>query len=165
MRRLAFLALLLASSCTVGPNYRPPRAEMPPAFAEPRAPPGQAVDLARWWNAFGDAELDRLVTTALAQNLDVRQAASRVRQARAGIAAARAELLPQVDATGNVTNIHFSKNAGLSSLESLFGGSGGSSGAGSGGSGGGGAPQGGIAPPGSGITTYAVGFDASWEID
>ncbi|HEY1604351.1 MAG TPA: efflux transporter outer membrane subunit [Allosphingosinicella sp.] len=166
MRRLALLALLLVSSCTVGPNYRPPETQVPPAFAEPQPPADQAVDLARWWNAFNDAELDRLVTTALAQNLDVRQAASRVRQARAGIAAARARLLPEVDAMGNATNIHFSKNAGLSSLESLFGGSSGNSGGASGtGSGGGGAQQGGIAPPGSGITTYAIGFDASWEID
>ncbi len=162
MRRASLIALLLVSGCTVGPNYHAPQTEVPPAFAEPPPPPGQSVDLARWWNAFGDAELDKLVTAALAQNLDVQQAASRVRQTRAAIVQARARLLPEVDAMGNVTNVHFSKNAGLSSLESLFGGGSGSNAAsGSSGS----AQKGGIAPPGSGITTYAIGFDASWELD
>src|SRR3546814_18499000 len=60
--------------------------------------------------------------------------------------------LPTVDASGNATHVHFSKNAGFSSLARAFGG--GDTGNG-----------GGIALPGDGITTYALGFDASWELD
>src|SRR3546814_6914788 len=56
--------------------------------------------------------------------------------------------LPTVDASGNATHVHFSKNAGFSSLARAFGG--GDTGNG-----------GGIALPGDGITTYALGFDAS----
>jgi NodT family efflux transporter outer membrane factor (OMF) lipoprotein len=161
IRRKSLLLAAALSGCTVGPDYAPPATQVPAQYAEaPAAPaPGATIDLARWWSAFGDAELDRLVAAALAQSLDVQAAASRVRQARFAVAAARAALLPEVDATGNVTNVHFSKNAGFSSLASLFGG--GTSAGTSGSSG----QSGGIALPGGGITTYAIGFDASWELD
>ena len=160
IRRTSLLLAAALSGCTVGPNHVPPQMAVPAQFAEApaAAAPGAQVDLARWWNAFGDAELDRLVAAALAQNLDVQTAASRVRQARAAVSAARAALLPEVDAMGNATHVHFSKNAGFSSLASLFGGGGAS------GSGGSGQSQG-VALPGEGITTYAVGFDSSWELD
>ena len=40
--------------------------------------------LATWWTGFDDPQLTRFVTLALAQNLDLAQAAARVTQARAG---------------------------------------------------------------------------------
>jgi NodT family efflux transporter outer membrane factor (OMF) lipoprotein len=149
------LATGLAAGCTVGPNYHPPEMAVPPAFTEPQpAMPGATVDPARWWSAFGDPRLDSLVERSLKGNPDMAIAASRVRQARLQEVSARAVDKPTVDATGNATNIEFSKNAGFASLAQLF--SGGTGGSGS---------AGGIALPGDGITTYAVGFDASWELD
>jgi NodT family efflux transporter outer membrane factor (OMF) lipoprotein len=152
----ALSAALLAGACTVGPNYRAPEMTVPPVFGEPQAGvPGASVDPARWWSAFGDARLDGLVERALKGNPDIAVAASRVRQARLQEISARANGKPTVDATADASHVEFSKNAGFSSLARLFsGGSGGSSGT-----------PGGIALPGSGITTYALGFDASWEID
>ena len=160
----ALLGATLLAGCTVGPNYRPPELPVPAAFAEPQSvassvPSGAAIDPAHWWTAFGDPTLDRLVTRALKDNPDIAIAASRVRQARFQEISARAVGKPTVDALGNVTHVEFSKNAGFSSLASLF------SGGGSGSSGGSSSGSGGIALPGSGITTYAAGFDASWEID
>ena len=66
-----------------------------------------------------------------------------------------------------MNHIEFSRNAGLSSLARAFGGrSGGMMGGGAtGGGSGSGSGSSGIALPGSGITTYALGFDASWELD
>lgn len=162
----AGVALTLLVGCTVGPDYRPPEAAVPAAFAEPQAAAnGVETDPATWWRAFGDPKLDDLVARALAGNPDMAVAASRVRQARLQEIAARAAGLPQVNADAQVNHVEFSKNAGFSSLARLFsGGSGGGSGAG-GSAGGSGSSSTGVALPGSGITTYALGFDASWELD
>ena len=144
----------LLAGCTVGPNYRPPEAAAPPAFAGPQPVGASAVDLARPWAAFGDPVLTGLVERAIRDNPDIRIASSRVRQARLQEIVARSGGKPQLNGSANFNYLHFSKNAGFSSLARQFGG--GASGGGSGG---------GIALPGGGITTYSTGFDASWEID
>lgn len=152
----ALLGATLLAGCTVGPTYHAPELAVPPAFSEPQTvAPGTTIDPARWWTAFGDATLTSLVERALKDSPTIAIAGSRVRQARLQEIAAHAIGKPTVDAMGNVTHVEFSKNAGFSSLASLF----------SGGSTGGSGNSGGIALPGSGITTYAAGFDASWEID
>jgi len=155
---IALGAALLASACTVGPDYHPPETPVPPAYGEPQSGiPGATVDPARWWSAFGDPQLDGLVERALKDNPDIAVAVSRVRQARLQEIGARAAGKPTVDASADANHVEFSKNAGFSSLARLFSGN-------SGGGGGSSIPTG-IALPGSGITTYAVGFDASWELD
>jgi len=156
---IALGAALLTSACTVGPDYHPPETPVPPAYGEPQAQsgiPGATIDPARWWSAFGDPQLDGLVERALKDNPDIAVAVSRVRQARLQEIGARAAGKPTVDATADVNDVEFSKNAGFASLARLF--SGGSSGGGS-------STPSGVALPGSGITTYALGFDASWELD
>lgn len=158
--RAILLAAWLLGGCTVGPNYRPPAAATPPVFSEPQSPTGAAVEPATWWRGFGDPLLDSLVTRALADNPDMATAASRVRQARLQEIVARADGRPTIDATAEGSHVEFSKNAGFSSLARQFsGGSGGATGAGTS------QPTTGVALPGSGITTYALGFDASWELD
>ena len=149
-------ALALAG-CTVGPNYKPPALAVPPAFTGAQPAAGAAVDSATWWRAFGDPVLDGLVARALVGSPDMATAASRVRQARVQEIAARAAGLPSVDASATTSHVEFSKNAGFSSLARTF------SGGGSGGGGTGGTS--GVALPGTGITTFAIGFDASWEVD
>lgn len=161
-------ALLLATGlagCTVGPNYVAPDVPLPAAFAAPQAP-GTAIDPARWWDAFGDRELTSLTVRALRDNPDIAVAASRVRQARLQEIVARSVNKPDLNASAEVSHIEFSRNAGLASIARQF--SGGAAGGAAGGSAGGTGSTGsggGIALPGSGITTYALGFDASWEID
>ena len=153
----ALMTATILSGCTVGPDYHAPTMPVPPTFAEPQGTAsGATIDPAHWWTAFNDSMLTSLVERALKDSPTIAIAASRVRQARLQEIAAYAVGKPTVDALGNVSHVEFSKNAGFSSLASLF----------SGGSGGSGAPSGGgIALPGGGITTYAAGFDASWEID
>ncbi|WP_308814020.1 efflux transporter outer membrane subunit [Sphingomonas sp. GV3] len=165
MRRSTSIALAaLLGGCTVGPDYTPPKAEVPNAFVGPQAA-ASTMDLSQWWRAFGDPRLDSLVARALKDSPDIAIAASRVRAARLQEIAARAQGLPQVNASANVTHVEFSKNAGFSSLARLFGGQSGGGSSGGGSSGAGSGSSGGIALPGSGITTYAAGFDASWELD
>lgn len=54
---------------------------------------------AQWWRAFEDPTLDALVDEALADNLDIAEAAARVEQAAAQARIARSALLPSLDAT------------------------------------------------------------------
>jgi NodT family efflux transporter outer membrane factor (OMF) lipoprotein len=163
---VALLAATIMAGCTVGPNYRQPEIPTPPAYLEaaggPPAPPSATnaatPDLTAWWAQFHDPTLSSLVTRALAGNLDVATAVSRIRQARQQVTIAGAQAWPQIDATGSVNNTQLSKNAGFSQLASAFGG-GGSSG------GGGGSSGMGFGLPGTDFTTYSAGFDASWELD
>jgi NodT family efflux transporter outer membrane factor (OMF) lipoprotein len=166
-------ALLVAAgalaACTVGPNYATPATPTPPTYgdsgggkpAQPLSATTAATpDLAAWWSQFHDPTLDSLVARALAGNLDVATAVSRIRVARQQEIVAGAAAAPQITANGSVNNTNLSKNAGFSQLASAFGG-GGSSGAAGGSSSG----AKGIGLPGTDFTTYSVGFDASWELD
>ena len=151
------MAATVLAGCTVGPNYTQPEVATPAQFTEtaPAGTSADTVDLAHWWTAFGDPELDALVKMALADSPDVKTAASRLREARVAERLARANYLPHVNAAGGVSHIELSKNSGLSNIAKLF------SDTGSGDSG----PPDGIQLPGGGLTTYSAGFDASWEID
>ena len=82
MKRVALAAALLAG-CTVGPDYRPPAAAVPKHYSEPADSGANAAELAHWWRTFNDPELSSLVERAIALNLDVQTAASRIREARA----------------------------------------------------------------------------------
>jgi NodT family efflux transporter outer membrane factor (OMF) lipoprotein len=77
-----------------------------PAIALPDHWSGDAqalpADAVRYWTRLNDPLVDRHVERALANNRDIAQAAARVAQARAGVRAARASFLPQIDASGGV---------------------------------------------------------------
>jgi NodT family efflux transporter outer membrane factor (OMF) lipoprotein len=93
----ALLAGLL-SGCAVGPNYQRTMVDAPNAFvgraAIEKRQAAQPPDLARWWEGFNDPLLTRLVSEAESRNFEVAQALARVRQAKAGLNAATAALLP-----------------------------------------------------------------------
>jgi multidrug efflux system outer membrane protein len=102
VRRLAaILALAGLSGCMVGPDYRKPALPAPPTYGEQRlaAASSAPADLSRWWRQLDDPVLDGLVERALAQNLDVRTAASRLREARLQVEVARAPLFPSLSGT------------------------------------------------------------------
>ena len=54
--------------------------------------------LKQWWAAFNDPTLDRLVDTALANNLDLKIASQRLIGARAARVIAASADYPQIDA-------------------------------------------------------------------
>ncbi|MDX5400035.1 MAG: TolC family protein, partial [Actinomycetes bacterium] len=92
---LLLSAACLAAGCALHRVERDPAppVEPPPAFSatgEERAPE-------RWWTAFGETDLDRLVEQALAANLELRIAWARVRQAEAIARQAGAARWPQLD--------------------------------------------------------------------
>src|SRR5699024_7821089 len=57
--------------------------------------------LDRWWTAYNDPELSKLVDQALAANTDVRTAASRLQEVRAQRTSALTSFLPQGDLAGS----------------------------------------------------------------
>ncbi|HUN75598.1 MAG TPA: efflux transporter outer membrane subunit [Steroidobacteraceae bacterium] len=129
------------SGCMLGPNYKgPPAVTHPAAFQRATATMDSAEPAARWWISLGDRELDRLIDSALASSPTVESATARLRQARAQLLGQRATGLPNSGVSGAYVRTR--------NLTSLLGsgnaGSGASSGA---------------------LNLYAIGFDATWEID
>lgn len=90
------------AACAPTSTGTPPQ----PAIALPDHWSGDAqalpADAVRYWTRLNDPLVDRHVERALANNRDLAQAAARVAQARAGVRAARAGFLPQIDASGGV---------------------------------------------------------------
>lgn len=149
---IVFLAAGLLGGCrTVGPDYAGPPAPpaTPGAFARAGDLAGvlPAAAPARWWTALNDPLLDRLEERALTANPNLDVARARLRQARAALAGARANGLPNGTATA------LAAHARLPPLADKLGGSGGSADGGAG-----------LQIPSS-LNLYNVGFDATWEID
>lgn len=91
------ILLLLLCSCTLGPDYRRPEVEAPPAWRVTYAAAADLIDLA-WWRQFDDPVLDELIASGLAGNLDLLAATARVDQYLGQWRTTRAELYPQFGA-------------------------------------------------------------------
>lgn len=111
--RLPFLLIaagLAATGCTAGLDYRRPELPQAAQYLHQAAlgarQDADAAELLQWWTAFGDPRLTHLVTVALAQNLDLKQAQARVRQARAATGAADAALLPSASIGGQAARAY-----------------------------------------------------------
>jgi NodT family efflux transporter outer membrane factor (OMF) lipoprotein len=117
------IAVLLLSGCTVGPDYHRPATTMPVAYA-PAVPPStqptthpsqtnpQMADIAQWWSVFNDPILTSLIERAAEGNLDLQQAASRIRQARAARDGVIGNLWPSVDTSAAYTRSRGSTSVG-----------------------------------------------------
>ncbi|HUA83405.1 MAG TPA: efflux transporter outer membrane subunit [Bryobacteraceae bacterium] len=98
-------ALLVAlSGCTMGPNYKRPPVNVPDTFRnQTEAQPGNSIGDEKWFDIYKDEELQKLIRAAIAQNYDVRIAASRILQAQAQIGLARSQSFPQLSGTFGYT--------------------------------------------------------------
>ena len=143
---VAVSSAALLEGCSVGPAYVRPQMASPPAFiggpaVDAAAGPDAKVDLVNWWRSFNDPLLASLVERALAQNLDLQQASARVRQARAALRHANADLLPSGQVSGAASENYQSRKS----------------------------PQGRIASALPGFDreaqTYELDLGASWELD
>jgi NodT family efflux transporter outer membrane factor (OMF) lipoprotein len=80
-----------------------PEPDLPTKFVAARAPavePNRAPDLATWWRALDDPELNSLVDRAVRSNLDILIALDRLQQARTYEVVVVGHALPEVDASG-----------------------------------------------------------------
>ncbi len=104
--RLAIASLLLLSGCAFGPKYQRPQTAVPPVYRGPAqsdAASTESLGDAKWWTVFQDEELQKLVRAALAENLDLKIAASRVAQAQAQVGITRADQFPNFTGNGGAT--------------------------------------------------------------
>ena len=100
MRTFLVIAALLTTGCAVGPNYHRPAIQTPPAFRGALDTPNtESLADAKWPALFNDPQLTALLTTALADNYDVRIAAARILQARAQLGITRSNQFPTVSGT------------------------------------------------------------------
>jgi outer membrane protein, multidrug efflux system len=110
------LIAMLASACTVGPNYKRLPVTMPDEFRSQSPASAVARDVSigdeRWSAVFDDEALQRLITTALAENFDLQIAASRILQAEAQLGITRADRFPTVDGQASVQGSHNSITTG-----------------------------------------------------
>ncbi len=108
----AVVAAGLLAGCTSGPNYHRPAVKTPAVFrgSPGDTAPGGAESLAalKWYEVFKDERLQQLVRTALAQNYNLRDAVVRVEAARANLGITRADRLPNLSASADLTTLRFS---------------------------------------------------------
>ena len=113
-RACTLLAAAVLAGCAA--PRQDPQQVLPPAPPAWRTSiDGQAPVVREWWNGFGDPVLSQLVAAALAGNLDVATAASRVREARAQEALARSQQFPSLDLAIPVSRARTSNAFGLPS--------------------------------------------------
>ncbi len=146
-------SVVALQACAVGPNYHTPSVATPAAYSElstGQDPLGQPVateaDLSQWWTQFNDPTLNHLIAKALAQNLNLKVAAARLRQARESVVVAASADIPHVSSSAVVARLNDNSKSYL--LPDIFGGNTGDT----------------ITTP-SHLNLFAANLDASWEID
>jgi len=122
--------LLLAACKPVGPNYSKPAYNAPPAYKEtgaavvvpPANPPGgnwqpahpsDGMLTGKWWEIYQDPQLNKLEERIASDNVQLKQALETYLAARDQVAAARANLFPQVSASVAPQGEKLSANAPL----------------------------------------------------
>ena len=111
------LLLTFVGGCSLAPAPRMPApvVEMPEAY-DVEAPAADAErEAQRWWRAFDDPTLDRLIDTALTENLDLLEAIARLEELRHRYRIARAPLFPALNLSADGNRSSTPANTGLGS--------------------------------------------------
>ena len=117
--RTAILVSLFGTGCTIGPKYQRPLAQTPEALKGmagndqwKMATPSDGLLKGKWWEVFGDPELNRLEELVAVNNQNVKQAEAQFRQARALVAAAHANYYPTIGSTPAISQSYSGANSG-----------------------------------------------------
>jgi outer membrane protein, multidrug efflux system len=138
MRRMATLfAALSLTSCVVGPAYHPPKVTVPNHWSRQPGRPSAAAALRSFWIGFKDPMLSRLIQQAIASNFDLKIAAERIRAANDMVRVAAAGALPQVGIGAAAESRRETETIDWPPPSARYG----------------------------QYPYYALGFDASWELD
>jgi NodT family efflux transporter outer membrane factor (OMF) lipoprotein len=109
-------ALLALTGCAPDLGQRPQPLSIAQLESTRSLAPGAmpaAWPMDRWWQSYGDPQLDALVDEALAHSPDVAAAAARIRQAQGLARQAGAATLPQLGTAGSVGVAEQSRNLGI----------------------------------------------------
>ena len=97
------ILLFLYGCINLGPEYAQPELGIETQTSYQHAPTETDLPVAgdRWWEAFGDSELNLLIEEVLKHNWDIKQAAARVLEARARYVQVRSDRFPSVGISGS----------------------------------------------------------------
>ena len=139
LRLGAILIGATLAGCAVGPDYKGPPSvgDARSSFVRASSDASTETPARRWWTQLNDPLLNDLIERTLRANPSVEVAMARLREARAALSAENAKELPNTGASAAYLRAH-----GLTSA------------------------LGAVSQGASGDTNiYAIGFDATWEID
>ncbi len=120
-----FVILTLAGCATVGQDYVRPDIEITDAW-NTRLSGGLSdngtgpQELADWWKTLDDPVLTGLIDNAVENNLDLKDARSRLRQARAERSIVKSGLFPTLDASGSATRSGSGGDNGGGSSDTMY---------------------------------------------
>src|SRR5579871_6507806 len=112
MRRshLAVLVSLFCSSCAVTQKYQRPPVQTPPAFGElagsdqwKTATPGDGLMKGKWWEIFGDPQLNALEEKISVSNYNIKQLEAVFRQSVEIIESNRTGYYPVMSTAPSIT--------------------------------------------------------------
>src|SRR5580700_12263596 len=108
--KTALLAALFCSGCRIGPRYQRPVAPAPVAFKEmagndqwKMATPSDDLPKGKWWEIFGDPQLNQLEERVNIDNQNLKQAEAQFRQARALVDLNHAAYYPTIGANPSIS--------------------------------------------------------------
>jgi NodT family efflux transporter outer membrane factor (OMF) lipoprotein len=119
---LLLMATIFVAGCMVGPKYVKPNTPLAPAFKEQPpesfkesngwipAQPGDQGLRGKWWEIFGDSQLNALEEEVTLSNQDLKVAEARLRQARATIRFNRSQEFPTISISPSIVNERDSAN-------------------------------------------------------
>ncbi len=115
---LSIIAFLLGG-CTVGPNYVRPTTDVPAAYKETpaanfkAAQPSDDASKGKWWEVYGDPQLNALEDQVTVSNQTLKEAQAQFAEARAVIRQVRAAYYPTVNAGASASGNRQSQNKAL----------------------------------------------------
>jgi outer membrane protein, multidrug efflux system len=108
---VVFVLLLALCACKVGPNYKRPTLSVPgdyrgvaPDASTQQQPTSEQFAEMKWPAVYQDEVLQGLIKEALANNYDLRIAATRVLEANANLGITRADQFPSVNGSFGIAN-------------------------------------------------------------
>jgi NodT family efflux transporter outer membrane factor (OMF) lipoprotein len=119
---LLLMVTIFVAGCMVGPKYVKPNTPLAPAFKEQPpesfkesngwipAQPGDQGLRGKWWEIFGDSQLNALEEEVTLSNQDLKVAEARLRQARATIRFNRSQEFPTISISPSIVNERDSAN-------------------------------------------------------
>jgi NodT family efflux transporter outer membrane factor (OMF) lipoprotein len=129
LRIVASLAVAsLLAGCTVGPNYQRPSAPVPPAYKEnggttatvpppnsnwKQAQPADEALRGKWWELYGDTQLNGLEDKVAVSNQTLKAAAEQYLTAREQVQVSRAAYYPTLSVTPQISQERVSQNRPL----------------------------------------------------
>ncbi len=113
-------ALMCLAGCALGPHYSRPSTNVPQAYKElPQgmkpAEPADQLARGKWWEIYGDAQLNALEEKVRVSNQSLRAAVAQFEQARALVRFQRADFYPSLTAGASGSRNHVSRNRAVAS--------------------------------------------------